>query len=62
MIGEQARDGAAEAMAGQAVPLLGIWGEMGCHGSPHSMLGQQWLLPSWGSPLQNNDPKTNKRQ
>lgn len=43
--------GLQKPLAGQAVALLGIRGEMWYHGSPHPYLGQQWLLPSWGSPL-----------
>lgn len=43
--GEQAQNGAAEALAGQAVPLLGIWGEAGCHGSPEPTLGSNGSFP-----------------
>lgn len=49
--GEWAQNGAAEAMARQAVPLWGIWGEAGCHGSPEPTLGSNGSFHPKASPF-----------
>lgn len=33
------------------MPLLGIWGETGCHGSPEPTLNSKWLIPLQDLPL-----------